>query len=246
MSNRKEFIGGMFVLLVIVGFLIFQIVCDARGQDVLYGLNYSEESGIFTTISRMQRAILICDAVEMENKTILDIGAGDCWFGALMEEWKNCEATCYDIIYKDSRILGELRDRHPDLRIVDSLDDLGVEFDVVLLMDVIEHIYYCQLLEIIATISPYCHEETRFVFYTSVRTNLFWLFGKKQAGDYPGHVNPTTTFELRWFMEDLGMREIYRKIFITGRMKEWVSWFPYPFNELWGGHFLQVFEHEKN
>jgi SAM-dependent methyltransferase len=68
---------------------------------------------------------------------ILDIGAGDGWFaGELSQEMSDgSEVVCWDINYRSADLAADLPDR-----VIRTADEPKGSFDLVLLLDVIEHI----------------------------------------------------------------------------------------------------------
>jgi SAM-dependent methyltransferase len=90
-----------------------------------------------TERARFFRALIARQLGDGRPRRILDVGAGDGWFaGELSQEMADSsEIVCWDINYRSADLAADLPDR-----VVRTAEEPEGAFDLVLLLDVIEHV----------------------------------------------------------------------------------------------------------
>lgn len=91
--------------------------------------------------ARIDAVKKILGRLSLREPRVLELGCGDAYvLGELRRTLAFREALAYDL-YLTEELIGELRPVHPDIRFVGRQEELrGTEVDLVLLLDVLEHI----------------------------------------------------------------------------------------------------------
>ena len=90
-----------------------------------------------TERARFFRSLIARHVGDRRPRRILDVGAGDGWFAGELshEATGDCEIVCWDINYRSADLAADLPEG-----VVRTADEPDGAFDLVLLLDVIEHV----------------------------------------------------------------------------------------------------------